>query len=140
MDNILLNKAAIIERCLLRIHEEYANDPQNLRKNFTKQDSIILNLERACEASIDIAMHMVRKNKLGIPQDSRDSFDLLTKAKLIDQELSSNLNSMVGFRNIAVHDYQNINLDIVQAIIENRLKDLQKFAAWAINQVQENNE
>lgn len=56
--DVVLNKIHIIERCLNRIHEEYANNPENL-VNFTKQDSIILNLQRACEASIDLAMHVV---------------------------------------------------------------------------------
>ncbi|MDV2887450.1 hypothetical protein RYX45_19920, partial [Alkalihalophilus pseudofirmus] len=49
-----LNKINIIERCIRRIHEEYENNPEHL-KNFTKQDSIVLNLQRACEASIDLA-------------------------------------------------------------------------------------
>jgi len=57
MDDIILNKAAIIERCIHRIQEEYAGDERNLLENLTKQDSIILNLQRACEAAIDLAMH-----------------------------------------------------------------------------------
>lgn len=42
-----------------------------------RQDSIILNLQRACEASIYIAMHLVRIHKLGILQESREVFDML---------------------------------------------------------------
>ena len=68
-DDVLLNKAATIERCLARIQEEYGNNEKNLVENVTKQDSIILNLQRACEASIDLAMHAVRKRELGLPQD-----------------------------------------------------------------------
>ena len=51
-------KSALLNAVIKRIHEEYANNPEHL-KNFTKQDSIILNLQRACEASIDLAMHIV---------------------------------------------------------------------------------
>lgn len=65
-NDIIINKTAIIERCIYRINEEYNNDPANL-KNYTKQDSIILNIQRACEACIDIAMHIVSTNKLGVP-------------------------------------------------------------------------
>jgi uncharacterized protein YutE (UPF0331/DUF86 family) len=57
-NDVILNKISVIERCIKRIHEEYENNPKNL-ENYTKQDSIILNLQRACEASIDLAMHMV---------------------------------------------------------------------------------
>ncbi len=37
--------------------------PENL-EDFTKQDSIILNIQRACEASIDLAMHIVAGKKI----------------------------------------------------------------------------
>lgn len=57
-NDVIINKIAVIERCIRRIHEEYDSNPENL-KNYTKQDSIILNIQRACEASIDMAMHIV---------------------------------------------------------------------------------
>ena len=57
-NDVILNKISVIESCIKRIHEEYDHDLEHL-KNFTKQDSIILNLQRACEASIDLAMHVV---------------------------------------------------------------------------------
>lgn len=59
-NDVILNKIRIIERCLKRINEEYANTPLNL-ENFTKQDSIILNIQRACEAAIDLGMHVVEE-------------------------------------------------------------------------------
>lgn len=120
-DDIILNKTAIIDRCIHRIKEEYAGDEVNLYKNFTKQDSIILNLQRICEACVDLAMHITSVKKLGLPQDSKEVFELLEKSKIISRELSDQLKKMVGFRNIAVHDYQELNLDVVKDVIENRL-------------------
>ena len=52
------------------------NNPHYL-ENHTKQDSIVLNLQRACEASIALAMHIVAEKKLGIPQKSQEAFTLL---------------------------------------------------------------
>lgn len=124
--DVVLNKIHIIERCLNRIHEEYANNPENL-VNFTKQDSIILNLQRACEASIDLAMHVVAEKKLGLPQTSRDAFLLLETEGIILVSLSKRMQRMVGFKNIAVHDYQEINLSILHKIIENHLDDFLQF-------------
>ncbi|ALA57269.1 hypothetical protein NITMOv2_0834 [Nitrospira moscoviensis] len=72
-DDVILSKAASIERCLRRIEEEYAGDQRNLVANQTKQDAIILNLQRACETAIDLAMYVVSQRKLGVPQDSRDA-------------------------------------------------------------------
>lgn len=116
-----------INRCIARIQEEYAGDPANLG-NMTKQDSIILNLQRACEACIDLAMHTVAEKKLGLPQTSKEAFDFLLREQVISEELCNNLKAMVGFRNIAVHDYQAIQVGIVQAIIEKHLNDFPAFA------------
>ncbi|CEP78345.1 type VII toxin-antitoxin system HepT family RNase toxin [Defluviitoga tunisiensis] len=125
-NDIIINKTATIERCIYRINEEYNDDPENL-KNYTKQDSIILNIQRACEACIDIAMHIVSTNKLGVPQTTRQVFDILNEANIIDERLADRLKAMVGFRNIAVHDYQALNLSIVQKIIEEHLNDFLEF-------------
>ena len=126
VDDVVFNKIAIIERCIRRIQEEYQGNFSNL-ENFTKQDSIILNIQRSCEASIDLAMHLVAKKGLGIPQSSRESFDLIQQAGIIDEHIAQKLKAMVGFRNIAVHNYQAVNLGIVQGIIEKNLGDLLKF-------------
>jgi uncharacterized protein YutE (UPF0331/DUF86 family) len=125
-NDVILNKISIIERCLKRINEEYDNTPLNL-ENFTKQDSIILNIQRACEAAIDLGMHVVAEKKLGIPQTSRETFDLLQQNNIITIDLCKGLKAMVGFRNIAVHDYQEVNLEIVQKIIESHLIDFKIY-------------
>lgn len=125
-NDVILNKISIIERCMNRVREVYANDVGSL-KDFTKQDSIILNIQRACEASIDLGMHIVAEQKLGLPQTSRDAFDMLHKALIIDENTAKRLKAMVGFRNIAVHDYQTVNIDILQQIVENHLGDFTDF-------------
>ena len=125
VDDVILNKVAMIERCLARVREEYGGDERNLRENLTRQDSIILNLQRACEASIDLAMALVKRQRLGPPQESRHAFGLLEEAGGLDRELATRMARMVGFRNVAVHDYQRLNLDVVNAIVLHRLGDFE---------------
>ena len=132
MDDVALNKAAVIERCIRRVHEVYGGDERNLRDDPTKQDSIVLNLQRACEAAIDLAMHLIRRERLGIPQDSREAFDLLVERGGLPRDIADKLRRMVGFRNVAVHEYQALNLDIVREIIRSHLSELSAFAAFAI--------
>jgi uncharacterized protein YutE (UPF0331/DUF86 family) len=127
VDDIELNKRAIVARCIERIEQEYGDDPDVLEKDLTKQDSVVLNIQRACEAVIDLANHRVRKHRLGIPQESRDAFQLLERSGRLPGELSTRLQRMVGFRNVAIHDYQKLNLAIVRAIVEQHLDDLVKF-------------
>ncbi|AKS38137.1 hypothetical protein NP92_06160 [Anoxybacillus gonensis] len=133
MNDVILNKVSVIERCMKRIHEEYENNPKHL-ENYTKQDSIVLNLQRACEASIDLAMHVVAQKKLGLPQTSRDAFALLEQHGIISSSLSQKMKAMVGFRNIAVHDYQELNLTILQKILDNHLTDFTEFTKAIVRQ------
>ncbi|NGX52011.1 MAG: hypothetical protein KR126chlam5_00304, partial [Candidatus Anoxychlamydiales bacterium] len=127
MDDVILNKIAIIEKCINRIKEEYIGSEKEFESNFTKQDSIILNLQRSCEAAVDLAARLIRLNNLGVPQKTRDVFVFLEEGKIISQDLSKRLQKMVGFRNIAVHDYKSLNLAIVKSIIEKQLGDFLEF-------------
>lgn len=131
-DDIIVNKAATIERCVKRVHEEYADDPSHLFDDITRQDAIILNLQRACQASIDLAMHLTRIHELGPPQVSRDAFEQIVEAGFLPEELGDRLMRMVGFRNVAIHDYKALNLDIVQSIIDRHLTDFIDFAELVV--------
>lgn len=128
MDDVLIYKAQSIERCIKRVQEEYLGFEEEINTNFTKQDAIILNIESACQACIDMGSHFVKIHKLGIPQSSKDVFQILFSNKIIDNELNKKLQAMVGFRNIAVHDYSNLSLEILHAIIKNELDELLEFS------------
>lgn len=131
-DDVILNKAASIERCLKRIADEYAGNKQNLVGNQTKQDAIVLNLQRACETAIDLAMYIVSQRKLGVPQDSRDAFALLQTADILPADLAQHMQRMVGFRNVAVHEYTRLNLDVLHAIITKQLDDFRTFSSMIV--------
>lgn len=127
-DDVVLNKAATIERCVARAREELAKNPATFGADLTRQDAAILNIQRACQATLDIGQHLIRSERLGAPQSARDVFELLSKAGIIQTELADALKRMVGFRNIAVHDYQILQLPIVVSIIEKHLEDFLRFS------------
>ena len=127
-DDVLLNKAATIERCVIRAREEYAADPATFAQNHSRQDAAILNIQRACEAALDMGQHLIRREKLGIPQSARDVFNLLAQGGWIEVALAESLKRMVGFRNIAVHDYQALQLPITVAIIEKHLDEFLQYS------------
>lgn len=129
IDDVVLNKAATIERCVRRAREEYASDPATFASDQTRQDAAILNVQRACEAALDLGQHLVRRERLGVPQGARDVFTLLAGAGWIDQVLADGLRKMVGFRNIAVHDYQTLQLPIVVSVITRHLDEFLAFSA-----------
>lgn len=133
-DDILLNKSQTIERCIKRVRMIYSRNPSALDEDWDMQDIITLNLQRACEAAIDMAVHVVRAKKLGVPQASRDFFELLAKNNLISKELNHRMKAMVGFRNIATHDYRELDFAILRSIIEKHLDDFLAFSGVLLKQ------
>lgn len=127
-DDVLINKAATIERCVARAREEYTKDPASFATDFTRQDAAILNIQRACEAALDMGQHLIRREKLGVPQSARDVFALLAQGGWVEAALAEALKRMVGFRNIAVHDYQKLHLPITVSILEKHLDEFLQYS------------
>jgi uncharacterized protein YutE (UPF0331/DUF86 family) len=127
-DDVLINKAATIERCVARAREEYDRAPATFATDYTRQDAAILNIQRACEAALDMGQHLIRREKLGVPQSARDVFALLAQGGWIGTALAESLKRMVGFRNIAVHDYQTLQLPITVRIIESHLDEFLQYS------------
>lgn len=86
-------------------------------------------LQLAIQAALDVASHIVSDERLGEPRTNRELFDLLARAGWLDGELAETLRRMVGFRNVLVHGYDAVNLEIVRDIVEHRLVDLEGFVA-----------
>ena len=127
LDDVWLNKQELLTRSLARIREEYHDNDSQVINNLTVQDSILLNLQRACEVSIDLAMYVAAKERLGLPQTSREAFTLLAQASIIPEMLANELRNMVAFRNIAVDEYQKLKLDILIAILRTKLHNFTDY-------------
>lgn len=72
-------------------------------------------------------MHLVKGKQLGLPQNTREAFELLEKAAFISTPVAQSMQAMVGFINIAVHQYQDLNLDILRVILESHLDDFSRL-------------
>jgi len=133
MDDTILNKTETISRCLNRIHQEVSKTDQSFETNFTVQDAIFLNLERAIQASCDLGAHIIRQHNLGIPQTTREIFSILAIHKFIPDDLSIRMQKMVGFRNLLVHEYQSLDMEIVKHILQFHLVDFEMYKTEIIN-------
>ena len=87
-DDVLFNKAATIERCVARAKEEFLAAGEHFATDFTRQDAAVLNVQRACEAALDMGQHLIRREKLGIPQSARDVFAVEPLTKLSEAALA----------------------------------------------------
>lgn len=129
---VLINKYESIERCINRINEEYENNPENLT-DYRKMDAIVLNLQRACEMATDVAMYIVSTRRLGVPQTKKEAFEKLNENGLISNDMCAKMKGMIGFRNIAIHEYKEIDEEILKDVIENHLVDIKEFVRKMIN-------
>ena len=128
--DVVFEKIKQIQNCLKRIHAKTKNGPQSL-DDMDVQDIFVLNLQRAVQRTIDLAAHVIADEGLGLPSELKENFKLLEEHKIISAMLSQKLQHMVGFRNIAVHDYSAIDPEILKSILKsilkNNLKDLEEF-------------
>jgi uncharacterized protein YutE (UPF0331/DUF86 family) len=72
---------------------------------------------------------LIRRERLGVPQSARDVFELLSRSGWLEPGLLPSMKSMVGFRNIAVHEYQTLQLPITVSIITQHLDDFVAFSS-----------
>jgi uncharacterized protein YutE (UPF0331/DUF86 family) len=137
IDDVVINKVQSIQRYVGRAREEYHRVGDAFRTDYTAQDAAVLNVTRACEQAIDLANHVVKVYKLGIPISSGESFELLARRNVITADLAQRMQGMVGFRNIAVHLYQKLDLDVVEKVITSGLDDVLGYADIVLAYLQE---
>ncbi len=130
MDRALIEeKLESLRRCLLRIEEKCPENAAALAQNIDLQDIITLNLTRAVQLSVDIAAHWVAElDNIPAPDTMGGMFESLAEYGCIDTVLANRMKKSVGFRNIAVHNYEAIDWQMVYAICKHHLSDFSNFA------------
>jgi uncharacterized protein YutE (UPF0331/DUF86 family) len=121
-DDVLMQKLASIDRCVRQVREFVGGDMDRLKQQLV-QDAVVLNLQRACEQAIDAAARVVSIRRLGVPADSAEAFTLLERAGALTPVTAARMRAMVGFRNVAVHQYQVLDQAILRAVVEKHLDD-----------------
>ncbi|MCB1113502.1 MAG: DUF86 domain-containing protein [Chlamydiia bacterium] len=132
--DIIYQKINRIQNCLKRIYDTLQDDPERLN-DYDIQDIVTLNLQRAIQLTIDLAAHMVRSESYGMPKSLKENFQLLHQHHWIDNDLKVKMEHMVGFRNIAVHDYESINPEILKSIFKHHLKDIEAFYTTLVEKI-----
>lgn len=127
MDEVVIQKVASLQRCVARARQLRKRAGDDFATDFDLQDAAVLNVIRACEMAIDLANMAIRYDRLGIPTETREAFELLVREERITVTLGERMKKMVGFRNIAIHQYRSLSPEIVAAVIDSNLDDLLEF-------------
>jgi len=132
LTDALAQKASRVERCIARAREEHAL-ATDFPTDRSRQDAAILNLQRACELAIDMGNMVIAHEQWGLPQSAREVFSVLADQGMLSTDLASQLHRMVGFRNIAVHEYDNLDMGIVERVITHDIESIRRFASTVLN-------
>ena len=126
--DIIMRKLDSLARCVRRIEEKRPATLDELLKDVDIQDILSINLERAVQVSVDIGAHVIADLSVPPPRTMGDVFAVLTAEKLISEESGLALQRAVGFRNLSVHAYDQVDWERVFDIVHQRLDDFRKFA------------
>ncbi|MCP3030099.1 DUF86 domain-containing protein [Halobacillus sp. A1] len=131
-DEVIVSKINSMERCIQKVYIVYDGEPDHLLDS-VKQDSIVLNIQRACKAAIDLSIHINAEYHFGVPQTYKDSFDILFDKGIIDDSMKVKVKNIEGFRHLASEDCKKINLNKLKVTIENDLGDLSLLGKQILN-------
>lgn len=120
-------KLVSIGRCVQRIVQHTPATAAELAGDHDSQDIISINLQRAIQLAVDVAGAMIARRALTPPATMADAFRILAKADLLSDELAERLARAVGFRNVSVHEYEEIDWNIVYSLITKHLDDFRDF-------------
>lgn len=116
--------------------EEYLNFLKNIKDKYSneefKENPMIYGsterfLHLIIETLMDIGNHIISDQNLGKVDFYKDIPELLFEGNYINEELKDIFIKIIGFRNILVHDYLEIDHDIVYSIIRDDLNDLKEI-------------
>ena len=128
MDKLILEKKVdSILRCLNRIDGRIPDSEYEFLRDFDAQDVVILNLTRAVQVSVDIATHILSTTNQPVPSTMAEAFISLERINIISAEIADKMKRSVGYRNVAVHNYDDIDLSITYDIANNHLGDFKEF-------------
>jgi uncharacterized protein YutE (UPF0331/DUF86 family) len=125
---VIEQKLESLRRCIQRIRDKSPFDAHKLAQDYDLQDIVTLNLSRAVQLCVDIAAHCLADRQVKAPDTMGETFDTLAATHVIDPILAAKLKKAVGFRNIAVHNYEQIDWAIVHSITTRHLDDFKEFA------------
>jgi uncharacterized protein YutE (UPF0331/DUF86 family) len=123
---LILKKLAFIETCLAELRS--LARPDRLAVDVKERRFVEHTLQICIQAAQDVASHIVSDQRLGEPSTNLALFALLAQAGWLGEETANVLRAAVGFRNVLVHGYTAVDIEIIRDVLDRHLSDLEQFA------------
>ena len=125
---VVLSQLESLQHCVRRLEEKRPVQLEELLTNWDLQDILAINLTSAVQLCVDISAHMLSETGKEVPDTMAETFDALRQAGLLPDDLAKRMKAAVGFRNVAVHSYREIDWAIVYHVCHHQLDDFRAFA------------
>jgi uncharacterized protein YutE (UPF0331/DUF86 family) len=126
--DVIYYKLEILKRYVDRIKSKTPHSSAELAEMIDCQDIILMNLQRSVKICVDIAAYILANSNIPPPMTMQDAFYQLNMLEIISKETFEKMQRSVGFRNIAIHEYDEINWEIVFSILCHHVDDFKAFA------------
>ena len=126
--DLIAQKLESLRRCVERVRQRSPATAAALATDPDAQDILTLNITRAVQLCVDIGAHLIAAQNKPAPDTMGQTFDTLADMGVISADLAMRMKKSVGFRNIAVHNYEAIDWAITHAIATHHIDDFAAFA------------
>lgn len=127
--DVLRAKSATIRHHVARLRARQPLDPALLARDEDVRSIVLMDLQQAIQACIDLAVHACSHEALGAPEGPAAAFALLARAGVLDDGLAVRLAGAAGLRNVIVHRYGELALDRIVGQLPEGLTALEGFLA-----------
>lgn len=112
------------------LKELQATSIEDFTSDFKIRGAVERYLQVSIECIVDIGNEIISSLQLQRPERYRDIPYILAEAKIIPKTFAETIASMIGFRNLLVHDYASINLNLVHEFLQTKLPDFEDFTKY----------
>lgn len=112
----------------LRKLQKYSFD--EIKDDLEKLWAVEHGLQIAIQIIIDVGNHIIAEMGENEIDEYMDIFDKLVKHNIIPSEFAVNIKGMIGLRNLLVHRYGEVNVEIVYKILQNKMYDFERFIGY----------
>ncbi len=127
--DVLDAKVESIRRCIERIEAKAPGSVRELENDYDAQDIISVNLQRAVQLCVDLGAYLIAMRGWPAPRTMADTFTVLARMEVLEDDLADRLRRAVAFRNISVHEYESVDWHLVYRLVTERLGDFRSYVA-----------
>lgn len=124
---LVLRKISELERYRDQVREFSGITLSDYKADWKTQRIVERTLQMMIETCVDIAGHIISDRGMRTPSSYADTFRVLAENSVADSELLAAMERMAKFRNVVVHQYEDVDAEIVIAILRSHLDDFRRY-------------